>query len=48
MSPSPTPDRAARPRSLLLDDVDDVVDGDHADQPAPSIDHRRPEISAYF
>ena len=41
MSPSPAPDRR-RMSSLgfLGDDVDDVVDGDHADQPAALVDHR--------
>ena len=42
MSPSPAPDSLQDILAgLLLDDVDDIVDGDHADQPPGLIDHRR-------
>ena len=41
MSPSPAPDSSSDVLAgFLLDDVDDVVDGDHADQPARVVDHR--------
>ena len=42
MSPSsPTPDEQQDVLAgFFLDDVDDVVDGDHADQPARVVDHR--------
>ena len=41
MSPSPAPDEQQDVLAgFLLDDVDDVVDGDHADQPALVVDHR--------
>ena len=42
MSPSsPAPDEQQHVLArFFLDDVDDVVDGDHADQPARLVDHR--------
>ena len=41
LSSAPTPPSALDILvGLLLDDVDDVVDGDHADQPVGLVDHR--------
>ena len=40
MSPSPAPDSSSDVLAgFFLDDVDDVIDGDHADQPARIVDH---------